>query len=435
MTLGVVPGHPGSHKGTQYFSPRMARIKIKEFGPIKEGFQEGDGFIDIRKVTVFIGDQGSGKSSVAKLVSTFSWMEKALVRGDLPKKRAVRKGYFNTRLDYHRLKTYQREQSEIEFDGEAYHFRYANGKLEVNSKPSIAYHLPQVIYAPAERNFIAYVSKAKALKMTSPALLEFVDVYDSAKEALNGGVELPINQTTAIYNRARGVVQLGAPGHKDLDLTDASSGFQSLVPLYLVSRFLARSIQKKGPNDASDPMSAEERERFRKDVETIWANEDLTDEQRRLTLSARAAKINKSAFINIVEEPEQNLFPTSQWEMLKSLLQFNEANNKLVITTHSPYLIAYLSLCIQAKSLWDHDKIKADPKAKEKVSAIVPEHALLNTVDAAFYQLNVNGVIKRLPNYDGVPSDENYLNEGLHKANERFDKLLEIEQGLDSKAS
>ena len=35
-------------------------------GPIK-GLAGGDGFIDIRKVTVFIGDQGSGKSrSVAK---------------------------------------------------------------------------------------------------------------------------------------------------------------------------------------------------------------------------------------------------------------------------------------------------------------------------------------------------------------------------------
>ena len=70
-----------------------------------------------------------------------------------------------------------------------------------------------------------------------------------------------------------------------------------------------------------------------KDVEAIWANKDFTDEQRRLALSVLAAKFNKSAFINIVEEPEQNLFPTSQWEMLQSLLRFNEANNKLAITT------------------------------------------------------------------------------------------------------
>lgn len=408
----------------------MARIRIKEFGPIKEGLLEDDGFIDIRKVTVFIGDQGSGKSSVAKLISTFTWMEKALVRGDLPRKKAVRKGFFNTRLDYHRLKAYQRAQTEIEYDGDAYHIRYIHGRLEVKSKLGGAYHLPQVIYAPAERNFIAYVNTPRALttKMPSPALVEFLEVYVGATDAMNGGVELPINQTTAIYNRARGVVQLRAARHKDLDLTDASSGFQSLVPLYLVSRFLAISISKKGSDDSSEAMSAEELTRFGKGVETIWANDSLTDEQRRVALKALTAKWNKSAFINIVEEPEQNLFPASQWEMLKGLMQFNEGNNKLVITTHSPYLLAYLSLCIQAQNLWD--KVGERKDLQEAVERIVPRHAFLRDDESYFYQLKSDGTIYRIPEYDGVPSDTNYLNEALRDANEDFDKLLEIEQGM-----
>lgn len=405
----------------------MARIRIKEFGPIKEGLQENDGFIDIRKVTVFIGEQGSGKSSVAKLISTFTWMEKALVRGDLPKKKAVRKGYFSARLQYHRLQAYQRAQTEIEYDGEAYRLYYANGKLEVTRKSAGAYQLPQVIYAPAERNFIAYVSKPKALKMTSPALLEFVDAYDRAKEAMNGGVDLPINQTTAIYNKARGVVQLRGPGlDKPLDLNDASSGFQSLVPLYLVTRYLCRSIKRKDAVDASEQMSAGENERFRKDVESIWANEHFTDEQRRVALSALAAKFNKSALVNIVEEPEQNLFPVSQWEILRSLLQFNEGHNKLVITTHSPYMIAYLSLCIQAQSLYE--KIGGRKELQDQVEKIVPKHAFLKDDDSFFYQLKSRGTLERIPEFGGVPSDSNYLNQSLRDANIDFDRLLEIEQ-------
>ena len=52
----------------------MGKIKIKNFGPIKEGYQDNDGWIDIKKVTVFIGNQGSGKSTVAKLISTFVWI-------------------------------------------------------------------------------------------------------------------------------------------------------------------------------------------------------------------------------------------------------------------------------------------------------------------------------------------------------------------------
>ena len=61
----------------------MSRIKIKNFGPIREGFVGNDGWLGIKKVTVLIGDQGSGKSTVAKLISVFSWLEKNIVRNDL----------------------------------------------------------------------------------------------------------------------------------------------------------------------------------------------------------------------------------------------------------------------------------------------------------------------------------------------------------------
>ena len=68
----------------------MSKIKIKNFGPIKEGCQENDGWLDVKKVTVFIGNQGSGKSTVAKLITTFMWIEKALTRGDYDKKNFIK---------------------------------------------------------------------------------------------------------------------------------------------------------------------------------------------------------------------------------------------------------------------------------------------------------------------------------------------------------
>ncbi|MBP5442038.1 MAG: hypothetical protein J6Y60_02250 [Treponema sp.] len=59
-----------------------AKIRIKNCGPIASGFDSDDGFIDFGKYTLFIGDQGTGKSTVVKLISLFSWLEKALFRGD-----------------------------------------------------------------------------------------------------------------------------------------------------------------------------------------------------------------------------------------------------------------------------------------------------------------------------------------------------------------
>lgn len=46
-----------------------------------EGFDSEDGFIDFSKLALFIGGKETGKSTVAKLFSLCSWLEKAFFRG------------------------------------------------------------------------------------------------------------------------------------------------------------------------------------------------------------------------------------------------------------------------------------------------------------------------------------------------------------------
>lgn len=148
-------------------------------------------------------------------------------------------------------------------------------------------------------------------------------------------------------------------------------------------------------------------------------------------LREREKKINEKYvckyFVNVVEEPEQNLFPTSQKQMLYSLLEFNneQAGNKLIMTTHSPYLLVYLSLCVEANRL----KHKVSTYAlKSNLSKIVPLTSTVDGSDLVVYQLNeINGEITKLKNYKGLPSDDNDLNNGLADANDDFSKLLDLE--------
>ena len=415
----------------------MSRIKIKNFGPIKNGCEANGGWIDIKKVTCFIGNQGSGKSTVAKLISTFTWIEKALVRGDYNKKWFERKNKLkNQYLNYHRLENYFKvngtEKTVIEYEGDAFSIVFENGSLVINEVQNREYPLPQIMYVPAERNFITYVKTPKELKLSSESLKEFLTEFDNAKNEMKGFERLPVNNVGVEYDRLNDTLNLKGEGYK-VKLTEASSGFQSLVPLYLVSSYLANSVKKQSETN-KETMSSEELQRFKKGVEDIWSNNSLTDEQKRVALSVLSSKFNKTAFINIVEEPEQNLFPTSQWQMLQSLLKCNSMNkgNKLIVTTHSPYIINYLSIAIQGEYLEREIKKSVNKDVLlPKLYSLIPKESLISASNVVVYQLDEkDGSVKKLETIDGIPSDKNYLNETLLESNLLFDSLLEIEQEL-----
>lgn len=397
----------------------MSNIIIRNFGAIK-----GHGApIEIKKVTFFIGNQGSGKSTVAKLIATFMWIEKALVRGDYNRKWFERKNRFkNTFLPYHRIENYLKENTFIQYKGEAYMITYENEFLKFEEKKNNNYSLPQIMYVPSERNFIAYVKSPKELKLSSEALKEFLTEFDNSKEIVKN-LELPINTINKVildYDKLNDTLNLKGKDYK-IKLTEASSGFQSFVPIYMVSNYLVNTIKKDSGIKVS--MSGEEISRFRKEIEQLF-----NDELKRIAISVLSKKFNKTSFINIVEEPEQNLFPTSQRDMLYNLLKINDEipANKLIITTHSPYLVNYISVAVEAGNIQNEAN-------KEQMGKIIPISALVKSDDLAIYELDEKGfdeegnTVKLLGNYNGIPSDENFLNHEIGRTNELFADLLDLQ--------
>jgi len=412
----------------------MNRIKIKNFGPIKEGNLENDGWIDINKITVFIGNQGSGKSTIAKLISTFTWIEKALVRGDYDNKWFSRKNKLkNQFLNYHRLENYLLKKdgktiSEIEYEGKAYRIIFKDDVLNTYEIESNNYSLPQIMYVPAERNFISYVKSPNELKLSSDSLKEFLTEFDNAKDNIKGSIKLPINNVDLEYDKLNDILNIKGIDYK-VRLTESSSGFQSLVPLYIVSQYLSTGIKTRTESNL-DLMSSNEIERFKKSISEIYSNINLTDEQRRAAVSALSSKFNKTCFINIVEEPEQNLFPISQKKMLNSLLEFNNYNleNKLILTTHSPYLINHFSLVVKAGDIFNNKNYQ---KIKDSLNSIIRNESIISNNSLVIYEMNEkDGTIKKLDNYNGLPSDENSLNQEIEDTNELFAELLELQQKL-----
>jgi hypothetical protein len=108
------------------------------------------------------------------------------------------------------------------------------------------------------------------------------------------------------------------------------------------------------------------------------------------------------------------------------------AGNKLIMTTHSPYLINYLSIAVQGGYLLTELNKKSDPfDLIERLDAIVPKASLILGDELVVYQLDEkNGTITKLGSTEGIPSDKNYLNQSIRHGNEMFDALLEIEEEL-----
>ncbi|MGL5130916.1 MAG: hypothetical protein ACRC78_00240, partial [Planktothrix sp.] len=214
----------------------MSKIKVKNFGPVKSGFADNGDFIDIRKITVFIGNQGTGKSSIAKLISTLSWLEKSLYRGIITEKEVTNYNRFiNKYCNYQNLKNYFLSETEIEYRGKAYNFNFKENKFSIINNQPEKYLVPKIMYVPAERNFFSAVKQPEKIKGLPESLYTFWEELERSQQELLGSLTLPVGDVKLEFDRLNKISNIIGSDYK-LKLSEASSGFQSFVPLFLVSR-------------------------------------------------------------------------------------------------------------------------------------------------------------------------------------------------------
>lgn len=400
------------------------KLKVQNFGPIGTGFTENDGFMSIPKITILCGSQGVGKSCIAKLYSTFSWLEKALVRGDFSINYLTQYNRFvKTYCAFQNLQNYFSADTYLHYQGTAFEIVYQNSKLQVTSIAHSEYERPQIIYIPAERNLLSVVENAENVKGLPQALASMLEVYDAACKNLKADVHLPVNQVYFHYDPLNKISWIQTDKYK-VRLNEASSGMQSVTPMYIVLDYLSRSLSY-GESLPKNDKSLKEKENIQKRINELLKDDSLDPQVRKLLIE-QAADVSNKYMLNVVEEPEQNLFPSSQRNVLNSLLAFaSDGGNQLMITTHSPYIINYLSLAIKADSITRQMK---DSSLCERLDKVVPLPAQVDGTKVVVYEISDAGEVHRLPTYENMPSDNNFLNNYLAETNDLFNELLEIEE-------
>ncbi len=414
----------------------MCRLKVKNFGPIKEGMLDDDGFINIDKVTLFIGAQGSGKSTVTKLLTTCMWIEKALNRGDIEPPRSL--DDFQTYCKYFGMfkEPYFRDDTYIEYEGNRYLFRYnpPDGLAVTYTREVMGkeYTVPKIMYIPAERNFLMALEDAMAYKRLPEPLAEFAgELRLAQRKASAKPFDIPINNIKYSYDERNDVSRLIGSDY-ELELTKAASGFQSAIPIFLVTKYLSEVVHLKSEIHINN-MSPNQRLKMNDEIFKVVSSEQLSESEKLVEQFKIMNKFINKAFINIVEEPEQNLFPSAQRSLLHYLLEYNNIvnDNKLILTTHSPYIINYISLAVEAYAVWKKIKPTDDEQKLKALYDIVPLESMIPSSAVNIYQMKAeDGTIQKLVKYDGIPSDDNFLNHYLQLGNELFDDLLALDQSL-----
>ena len=415
-------------------SNATVRIKVKNFGPINAGYLSNDGFIDFEKVTLFCGPQGSGKSTLAKLFSVFSWLEKASYRDP---EIHVTEQMLREALSWQGILEYLRHDSEISYHGTCWHFDYAFGAIkgmEMVYDEKCPYIVPKIAYVPAERNISCVVRNAVDVQNLPRPLVDMQATFERAKRHYCHGYGLPVNGFCFEHDIAGNeswIVNDTGGVKSRVHIENASSGLQSIVPLLLVSDYLANHLAPETESRDErtgvyyEPGTAAEKLEIEEHIAKVM-NAPLSDKVKKMRLEHYFSPGRR--LVSIVEEPEQNLYPPTQRDVLRHLLKIvnSRAANMLVLSTHSPYLVNEL---VAASKVAHVKKLagREESPAWKALRRLYPISSSLSQRDMVLYEITGKGTIKRLKTEGGVFSDSNRLNAELGGWNEFFGKLLSLE--------
>lgn len=368
------------------------RLVVKSFGPIRS--------IDInfRKVNLFIGDQGTGKSCIVKLYSTFRWLEKTLLT------ETYSLDYFTKFVDarfkkqlcgYHRIDDFFRNDTYILYESALYKFVYAGNAFNIEKKNGTITGLPKIMYVPAERIILSSAEKKlKTFDGLPASNLTFNQTFWESKERFKDGYSLPFGNLNYKYDSLNDISWIEGCDYR-VRLINASSGIQSALPVCIVSDYLGNIVT----SGKERPMSVEELQKLQKETSKIMENENLSDSVKNAMLKHLSSRSRYNCFVNIVEEPELSLFPESQNSMIRLLCKVNNGttDNMLLLTSHSPYTLAILNNLVLAYKAYE----KGDDNIKRKVAEIVPPEYHIDPESLTAFSLTE----AEMENYQSVLSE------------------------------
>lgn len=410
-------------------------LEIKNFGPLK------DVKVDLKGINLFTGSQSAGKSCVLKTACHCAWVEKRIIVTRNYESFAADGYFFTQLLEFYKMRGFEHDDTVIVYDSRYLHFKYEHAtrlfSCKFKNKYLSEFKRAKLSYIPAERNIVSVVNNPMKLSVGENNMSSFISDWSSARKRFATS-SLPILNLGVAYNfddkEERDFVIVDG---KRLPLSCASSGLQSLIPLLTYVNMLTNG---KYDNENSDSIRIAENEKCLSNLYRLrqpsgngsrnvgrkfgqkllyFKSEKDADEFERLYLNH--VQYQFSEFY--LEEPEENLFPQTQYQLAKNLVEAigDGSRHSLSIATHSPYIMASFNNMLFAGSLMKQGKLDGD--ALEK---LVGKGMFVTPDDLTAYEINDGTAKSIIDNETGLISAD-ALDSASIDIEREFSKLLDLQ--------
>ena len=390
----------------------MRQLIIKNIGPIEEIN------IELKRINVLIGLQSSGKSTINKIACYCSWVEKEIATTQSAEY-FKKEGVFESHLVvFHKLGGFVHDNSFIQYETDVMRFSYSKKEdcFRFEWKNQWEYVRPKMIYIPAERNIVGVIPNWFEVKLEENNIRSFMGDWEEAR-TYYGGQQLDMLSLGVRYafDPLSRKDRVFLSNDKPIDFTNTSSGLQSLIPLMVVLRYVTDGIFKMERKDSVHDVF------WKKTMKERIHEAFSSDEERAQQLLRITEYILTPHYTNIfLEEPEQNLFPFTQRDLVKYLIALinKEREHHLFITTHSPYILTSLNNLLYTGKV---GKVKG-----EAVKQITPTDYWVDfsEIGAWFVQ---DGQVSSILDMEEELIQSEAIDEVSHELNRDFDELMKLE--------
>lgn len=134
--------------------------------------------------------------------------------------------------------------------------------------------------------------------------------------------------------------------------------------------------------------------------------------------------LNNQPVFRVYEEPESHLSPVGQLGIIQliAMLANRNPDNQIIIPTHTPYLLREVSNMMKASKI-----VKDNPDLKEEVSKILKSFYWLDMQSVSAYQLTREGEIEDAIDEEYQMIDGELFDRVTNDISDQLDKLLSLQ--------